>query len=190
MWRREDEKLQSPSENSTGPLNPTPGVGPMTNNPKDAFGGTQSSSKAVACVSQGIKIKGEINGTEDLFIDGKVEGKISLENSVVTVGPNAVVKADITAREVVVRGRVEGKLYGSERIQIWHSARINGDMKSERVAIEEGSELHGHMEAGKLSSSAAEALGSGSPKKSDTKPKEVTSGEGKASSGAAVAGAD
>lgn len=157
----------------------------MTNNPKDAFGGTQNASKAVACVSQGIKIKGELTGTEDLFIDGHVEGKVSLENSIVTVGPNATVKADITAREVVVRGRVEGKLYGSERIQIWHTARVNGDMKSERVSIEEGSELHGKMEAGKLSSGGAEALAGASSKKSESKPKEAT-----ASSGAAVAGAD
>jgi cytoskeletal protein CcmA (bactofilin family) len=162
----------------------------MTNNSKDAFGGTQSASKAVACVSQGIRIKGELSGTEDLFIDGQVEGKISLENSVVTVGPNAVVKADITAREVVVRGRVEGKLHGSERIEIWHTARINGDMKSERVAIEEGSELHGKMEAGRMSSAAPEALGSEGSRKSEAKPKEAISGEGKASSGAAVAGAD
>jgi cytoskeletal protein CcmA (bactofilin family) len=162
----------------------------MTNNPKDTFGGAQSSTKAVACVSQGIRIKGELSGTEDLFIDGHVEGKISLEDSVVTVGPNAIVKADITARQVVVRGRVEGKLHGSERIEIWHTARIDGDMKSERVAIEEGSELHGKMEAGKMSTTAAEALGSESSRKSETKPMETTSGEGKASSGAAVAGAD
>ena len=158
----------------------------MTNNPKDAFGGTQNASKAVGCVSQGIKIKGELTGTEDLFIDGSVEGKISLDNSVVTVGPNATVKADITAREVVVRGRVEGKVYGSERIQIWHTAKINGDMRSERISIEEGSELHGQMEAGKLSSSAAEAFA----KKPESKVKEASSGGGKASSGAAVAGAD
>jgi cytoskeletal protein CcmA (bactofilin family) len=162
----------------------------MTNNSKDAFGGTQNATKAVACVSQGIRIKGELTGTEDLFIDGHVEGKVSLEKSVVTVGPNATVKADITAREVVVRGRVEGKLYGSERIQIWHTARVNGDMTSERVAIEEGSVLHGKMEAGKLNSSAAEVLAGGGSKKSEAKPKEANTGEGKASSGAAVAGAD
>ena len=188
MWRKED--AQSPSENFAKPSNPTPGVAPMTNNPKDAFGGTQNPSKSVGCVSQGIKIRGELTGTEDLFIDGNVEGKISLNNSIVTVGPNAVVKADITAREVVVRGRVEGKLYGSERIQIWNTAKINGDMKSERISIEEGSELHGQMEAGKLSSAAAEAFVTATTKKSDSKVKEASSGEGKASSGAAVAGAD
>jgi cytoskeletal protein CcmA (bactofilin family) len=162
----------------------------MTNHPKDAFGGTQNSTKAVACVSQGIKIKGELSGTEDLFIDGQVEGKVSLEDCVVTVGPNAIVKADISARQVVVRGRVEGKLHGSERIEIWHTARITGDMKSERVAIEEGSELHGKMEAGKRTSSPAEALGNEGSRKSEIKPMETTSEEGKASSGAAVAGAD
>jgi cytoskeletal protein CcmA (bactofilin family) len=189
MWRKEDGKLQSPSENSANPSNPTLGVRPMTNNPKDGLGGTQNASKVVGCVSQGIKIKGELTGTEDLFIDGNVEGKISLANSVVTVGPNATVKADITAREVVVRGRVEGKLHGSERIQIWHTAKINGDMRSERISIEEGSELHGQMEAGKLSSSAAEAFVTGS-KKPESKVKEASSGGGKASSGAAVAGAD
>jgi cytoskeletal protein CcmA (bactofilin family) len=81
-------------------------------------------------------------------------------------------------------------LYGSERIQIWHTAKINGDMKSERISIEEGSELHGQMEAGKLSSAAADALVSGTARKTDSKVKEAGSGEGKASSGAAVAGAD
>jgi hypothetical protein len=63
-------------------------------------------------------------------------------------------------------------------------------MKSERISIEEGSELHGQMEAGKLSSSAAEAFVTGTTKKSESKVKEAGSGEGKASSGAAVAGAD
>ena len=78
----------------------------MTNNPKDFSGASPVTSKAAACVTQGIKIKGELTGSEDLFIDGQVEGSITLTNSVVTVGPNASVKAEITAREVVVRGRV------------------------------------------------------------------------------------
>ena len=59
-------------------------------------------------------------------------------------------KAEITAREVVVRGRVEGKISGSEKIQVWNSARIHGDMKSERIAVEEGAELHGTMEVWKI----------------------------------------
>ena len=87
----------------------------MATNPRDFAGVPPVTSKAAACVTQGIKIKGELSGSEDLFIDGQVEGVVSFPNSSVTVGPNAKVKAEITAREVVVRGRVEGKISGSEK---------------------------------------------------------------------------
>lgn len=152
----------------------------MATNPRDLAGVPPVNSKATACVSQGIKIKGELTGSEDLFIDGQVDGSIVLTNAVVTVGPNAKVKAEITAREVVVRGRVDGKISGSEKIQVWNSARIHGDMKSERIAVEEGAELHGTMEVGKQIDHASDSAKSAAAKKSETaKP-----------SGAAVAGAD
>ena len=105
---------------------------------------------------------------------------VSFPNSSVTVGPNAKVKAEITAREVVVRGRVEGKISGSEKIQVWNSARIHGDMKSERIAVEEGAELHGTMEVGKSADRAQDAAKSA--KKAETGKQAPT--------GAAVAGAD
>ena len=147
------------------------------------------SGKASACVSQGIKIKGELTGSEDLFIDGTVDGKIHLVNSVLTVGPNATVKAEIVSRELVVRGRTEGKLTASERIQIWHTAKVHGDLKAERISIEEGAELHGKLEAGKASSSVPLAEHSSQGKKGDTK-KDVAAGDQKTTSGAATAGAD
>ena len=121
----------------------------MATNPRDLAGVPPVTSKAAACVTQGIKIKGDLTGSEDLFIDGQVEGSITFTNSVVTVGPNSKVKAEINAREVIVRGRVEGKVTGTEKIQVWSSARIQGDMKSERIAVEEGAELHGTLEVGK-----------------------------------------
>jgi cytoskeletal protein CcmA (bactofilin family) len=164
----------------------------MTNNPKDFAGTLPVTSKAAACVSQGIKIRGELTGSEDLFVDGHVEGSITLTNSVVTVGPNATVKAEINAREVVVRGKVDGKISGTEKIQVWNTARIHGDMKSERIAVEEGAELHGTMEVGKPGAGSADfARGAGSKKIDAPKAKEkdTVSGEEKASSGAAVAGA-
>jgi cytoskeletal protein CcmA (bactofilin family) len=139
-------------------------------------------------LSQGIRIKGEINGGEDLFIDGNVEGKVNFQNSILTVGPNATIKADINAREIVVRGRVLGKLEASERVQIWHSARINGDIRAERVSIEEGAEIHGNMEAGKAPGRTAEPAAS--KKAEPPKAKETDSNLGKTSPGAAVAGAD
>ncbi len=163
----------------------------MTINPLQPTGVPPVTSKAAACVSQGIKIKGELTGSEDLFIDGQVEGSITLTNSVVTVGPNAKVKAEINAREVVVRGRVDGKVTGTEKIQVWNTARINGDMKSERIAVEEGAELHGTLEVGKVADRFAEtSKGTGSKKNDAFKTNTAASSEEKPSSGAAVAGAD
>jgi cytoskeletal protein CcmA (bactofilin family) len=145
MWRKEDGSTQ-PSEG----VNPTAGKAGAPNT------GTPVSPKAAACVSQGIKIKGELTGSEDLFIDGVFDGKVTLSNSTLTVGPNAAVKAEIIAKELVVRGRAEGKFTASERVQIWHTAHVDGDIKSERISIEEGAELRGKLEAGKL----APAMGS------------------------------
>ncbi len=162
----------------------------MTTNPRDAAGALPVTSKAAACVSQGIKIKGELTGSEDLFIDGQVEGSVTLTNSIVTVGPNATVKAEIIAREVVVRGRVQGKVTSSEKIQVWNTARIHGDMKSERIAVEEGAELHGTLEVGKAADRSAETTKSAFTKKAESgKASPSSSGEEKPSSGAAVAGA-
>ena len=158
----------------------------MATNPRDIAGVPPVTSKAAACVTQGIKIKGDLTGSEDLFIDGQVEGSITLTNSVVTVGPNSKVKAEINAREVIVRGRVEGKVTGTEKIQVWSSARIQGDMKSERIAVEEGAELHGTLEVGKTVDHSHDTKNVGAKKVETGKlnPSE------KPSSGAAVAGAD
>ena len=187
MWRKEDGRPQGSSEISTGVANSTMGTGNAKNSPTPAA----VSPKAAACVSQGIKIKGEIDGSEDLFLDGQFEGKITCAGSTVTLGPNAMVKADVAAREVIVRGRVEGKLTGTERIQVWRSARVQGDLKADRVSIEEGAELHGMLEAGKPPASASErASREGSKKTEANKPKDASKADDKPTSGAAVAGAD
>ena len=201
MWRKEDGKPQSSPENSAVPANPTapasstpasttPPVSAPTNS-RAAVGALPTSPKAAACISQGIRIKGEVNGSEDLFVDGTLEGKISMGNAVITFGPNAVVKADVDAREIVVRGRLQGKLVGTEKIQIWSTARVDGDLKAPRIGIEEGAELHGNMEAGKPGAGTSERLSNSESRRADlAKAKGAGNGEEKASSGAAVAGAD
>lgn len=179
MWRKEDGNPQSSevaAGSASGPGKSTTGTGNV-------------SAKAPACVSQGIKIKGELTGSEDLFIDGTVDGKITLTNSTLTVGPNAIVRAEIVARELVVRGRAEGTFTASERVQIWHSARVEGDITAERISIEEGAEMHGKLEAGKPASVAA-AHSAHHGKKDSSKSKESNSGSEKTTSGAASAGAD
>jgi cytoskeletal protein CcmA (bactofilin family) len=180
MWRKEDGNPQS-SEVSSGSAS-TPGKSTTT-------GAGPVSAKAPACVSQGIKIKGELTGSEDLFIDGTVDGKITLTDSTLTVGPNAIVRAEILARELVVRGRAEGKFTASERVQIWHTARVEGDITAERISIEEGAEMHGRLEAGKPTAFAI-AGPAHHGKKDSSKSKESNSGGEKATSSSASAGAD
>src|SRR5579872_7447657 len=147
MWKKEDSKPQGVAETPVAPAlsshrDAPPAFSPASSQPP-------VSAKATACISQGIKIKGEITGSEDLFIDGPVEGKLNLGNSSVTVGPNGTVKADITAREVVVRGRVEGKIAGKERVQLWNTGQVSGEISTQRLAIEDGAVLRGKVETGR-----------------------------------------
>jgi cytoskeletal protein CcmA (bactofilin family) len=92
-----------------------------------------------------------------LFVDGQVEGKLELAGGSVTVGPNAKIKADISAREVIVRGRVFGKLCGRERVQLWSTAHVEGEVQTDRLAIEDGALFRGKVEAGKAQTKSKEA---------------------------------
>jgi len=144
MWKKEDAKSQGVAENSSA----APGLGTLqTSDPSNSFSG---SSRAAASISQGIKIKGEVTGTEDLFVDGVVEGKLNLTaNCCLTVGPNGNVKADLIAREIIVRGRVEGKVTARDKLQIGSTGQITGEVQTDRLAIEDGATLRGKVEAGK-----------------------------------------
>jgi cytoskeletal protein CcmA (bactofilin family) len=155
MWKKEDAKPQgvSPSPVSTTNVAPasTPASIPATIAPVPV------SPRAAACISQGIKIKGEVTGSEDLFVDGLVDGKLNLTNGSLTIGLNGSVKADINAREVIVRGKVEGKVTGRDKVQLWSTGQVMGEVQTERLAIEEGAMLRGKVEAGKQPGKTAES---------------------------------
>jgi cytoskeletal protein CcmA (bactofilin family) len=84
-------------------------------------------------VTQGIKIKGEVSGREDLVLDGEFEGKIHITDGIFTVGPNARINAEIEAREIIVRGEVIGTLKPRERVQVWSTGRVTGDMETRGI---------------------------------------------------------
>jgi cytoskeletal protein CcmA (bactofilin family) len=145
MWKKEDSRPQGVPEISTGGGGSLSTPAPS----RDASAPLAPSGRAVACISQGIRIKGEITGSEDLFVDGPVEGKLQLTNGSLTVGPNGTVKADVTAREVIVRGRIEGKISGRDRVQLWSTGHVTGEVQTQRLAIEDGAVLRGKVETGK-----------------------------------------
>lgn len=143
MWKKDDAKPQGFAEGSLG----TAGFA-QSSDSSHTFSG---SPKAAASISQGIRIKGEVTGTEDLFVDGFVEGKLILAaNCCLTVGPNGNVKADLNAREIIVRGKVEGKVIARDKLQIGGTGQITGEVQTNRLAIEDGATLRGKVEAGKL----------------------------------------
>lgn len=97
-------------------------------------------------IGKGICIRGEVSGDEDLFLDGVLEGNISLANRQLTVGANGVVHADIVAGDLVVFGRVEGSVKATGRAELKHSAVLIGDVSAGRLLIEDNATLQGYVD--------------------------------------------
>ncbi len=173
MWKKEDSKPQGVAENSTTSANSAATISGSPASTYPTSSALPVSPRAAACISQGIRIKGEVTGSEDLFVDGLVDGKLNLTNGSLTIGPNGTVKADVNAREVIVRGKIEGKVTGRDKVQLWSTGQVTGEVQTERLAIEEGALLRGKVEAGKQPSGAREtkaATAGATGKSSETLP--------------------
>ena len=99
-----------------------------------------------ATIGKSLVIKGEVTGSESLYIDGKVEGSIQLPGNRVTVGRNGQVSANINAREVVVLGKVRGNLNASDRVDIRNEGSLTGDVVAQRISIEDGAFFKGGID--------------------------------------------
>ena len=96
-----------------------------------------------ATLGKSLVIKGEVTGSESLYIDGRVEGSINLPGNRVTVGRNGVVSANISAREIVVLGKVKGNMTASDRVDIRGEGSLTGDVVAQRISIEDGAYFKG-----------------------------------------------
>ena len=114
-------------------------------------------------IGKGLFIKGEITGSESLYIDGKVEGSINLPGNRVTVGRNGQVGANITAREVVVLGKVRGNVSATDRVDIRAEGSLNGDVAAARISIEDGAFFKGGIDIRKPDSKPLQATGTSGP---------------------------
>jgi cytoskeletal protein CcmA (bactofilin family) len=99
-----------------------------------------------ATIGKSLVIKGEVTGSESLYIDGRVEGSINLSGNRVTVGRNGVVAANINAREIVVLGKVRGNLTASDRVDIRSDGSLTGDVVAARISIEDGAYFKGGID--------------------------------------------
>ena len=149
MWKPSQPgpvHLNPPPEPSR-PVSPAPVAEPVHRPPVAA--GDQ------ATISKGLIIKGEITGSESLVVDGKGEGRITLPGNRVTVGRNGQVSASITAREIVILGKVRGNVAASDRVDIRAEGALTGDVAAARISIEDGAFFKGGIDIKKADAKPA-----------------------------------
>src|SRR5580658_1814935 len=138
---KEGRMLQS-SDKSYEVKSTSPASNPNSYNPVK----TTSAPIEQATIGRTLVIKGELSGAEALYIDGRVEGKISLPDHRVTIGRNGSAQANITAREVVVMGKVNGNIDCSDRVDIRAEGSVTGDVSTMRISVEDGAVLKGGIQ--------------------------------------------
>ncbi|MGA8160996.1 MAG: polymer-forming cytoskeletal protein [Acidobacteriaceae bacterium] len=128
------------------PATPTSPSFESSSRPAPAPAAQSAASGEQATIGKSLVIKGEVSGSESLYIDGKVEGAISLPGNRVTVGRNGQVAANVTAREIVVLGKVRGNVTASDRVDIRSEGSLTGDVTAQRISIEDGAFFKGGID--------------------------------------------
>ena len=144
MWKPTNTPASTPTpspepQRSYTPLAPDPQSTPRPATPA-------ITTQEQATLGKSLVIKGEVTGSESLYIDGRVEGSINLPGNRVTVGRNGVVSANIAAREIVVIGKVRGNMTASDRVDIRGEGSLTGDVVCQRISIEDGAYFKGGID--------------------------------------------
>ena len=144
MWKR-DEAVRPASGQPAAPHQPTAPVTPGAPPPRPEAS-RHNMEKDIVNIGKSVVIKGELNGSEDLTIEGHVEGTIQLRDHVLTIGPNGRIKAQVFAKSVIVLGEVTGNVTASDKVDIRDNGSVDGDIVSPRVAIAEGAHFRGSVD--------------------------------------------
>src|SRR5919107_1215974 len=150
MWKRDDAaKPNAPAGPGPAPAHhgsvppaaeATPAKSASASDPQ------RGQEKTAVNIGKSVVIKGELNGSEDLTIEGQVEGKIELRQNVLTIGPNGKIKAQVFAKSVIILGEVVGNVTATEKVDIRDNGSVDGDIASPRVAIAEGAHFRGSID--------------------------------------------
>jgi cytoskeletal protein CcmA (bactofilin family) len=140
MWKQDASPKQGPSLNTEGTRQP------QTADP--AFAGRQldEERRVVTWVGTSVVFKGDLSSSEDMTIDGRVEGTVKLADRGLTIGPNAKIRADIVAKTVTVRGAVTGTITAGDKVVVSSTGSVEGDVISPRLALADGAVLRGRVD--------------------------------------------
>jgi cytoskeletal protein CcmA (bactofilin family) len=150
MWKRKDEEPPPPPTREI--LSPPPPPKPMAAEPPREPAVMRS---GMATIGKGLAVKGSIGGSEDLYVDGEVEGAIELRENNITIGPNGKVHANVTARDIVVLGRIKGNVRAGDRLELRKTGSLIGDIVTARIIIEDGAYFKGSIDIQKPGVAAA-----------------------------------
>ena len=174
MWKPTNQPA-TPSARPNEPERPSVPAPSVSSSFSEPAAASKPASVATATADQAtigksLVIKGEVTGSESLYIDGRVEGSINLAGNRVTVGRNGVVSANINAREIVVLGKVRGNLTASDRVDIRSDGSLTGDVVAARISIEDGAFFKGGIDIRKAGQkpNGEEAKAAASTTSSDT----------------------
>jgi cytoskeletal protein CcmA (bactofilin family) len=157
MWKRDEAVRPASGGQPVAAPQPPPPPSPAgaSGRPDDSL----NMEKDIVNIGKSVVIKGELNGSEDLTIEGHVEGTIQLKEHVLTIGPNGKIKAQVFAKAVIVLGEVVGNVTASEKVDIRDNGSVDGDIISPRVAIAEGAHFRGSVDMQRKGAAAAPVAG-------------------------------
>ena len=155
MWKREEPAR--PGIPTTGSGADVPMSSAMVADTEEENASNRPMGREVVNIGKSVIIKGELSGSEDLTIEGKVDGEIELRDHVLTIGPNGKIKAQVFAKSVIVMGTVTGNVSASDKINIRESGSVEGDINAPTIAISEGAQFRGSIDMKRSSAQKATA---------------------------------
>ena len=155
MWKR-DEAVCPANAGAGGTKEQSKSAAPAASARQPAGATTRPPEKDVVNIGKSV-VKGELNGGEDLTIEGQVDGKIELRQHVLTIGPNGKIKAQMFAKSVLVLGEVTGNITATDKVTIGENGSVDGDITAPRVAISEGAHFRGSIDMQRQGAAAPKA---------------------------------
>jgi len=161
MWKPRPEDNKPMSMNPTQPAQPVPppvaaAAPSIPTQQKETPKASDPHRADVGHIGKSVQIKGELTGSEDLYLDGSIEGTVDLRDHSLIIGPNGKIKASISARDLVVHGRVEGNITATGRVELRKSCTLIGDVSTQRIVIEDGAFFKGAIDIKEKSQQPAE----------------------------------